>query len=177
MDIQFRQTGKTQMQMDVLATPRRSWLQRWRVYWLRRRERHMWLKDLAERQAIAQAFNARYVAAERHDCSDDSPVKGDPGDCGIAIPQGNRWMCPTCNAVHAPLSNSVFSGLQYPACCVYATGPRTSGLGRYGYHLRPIGWYGPYGLFKRFLHAGLRAEPPSYATLDFIRKRFQERES
>jgi hypothetical protein len=36
---------------------------------------------------------------------------------GILPEGGNRWMCPVCNKIHAPLSCSVWSGLQYPACC------------------------------------------------------------
>jgi hypothetical protein len=39
---------------------------------------------------------------------------------------GNRWMCPDCNLIHAPVECSVWSGLQYPACCSTGGGHRLS---------------------------------------------------
>lgn len=35
-----------------------------------------------------------------------------------------RWMCPTCNTVHASTSHNFLTGLQYPACCNFGAGHR-----------------------------------------------------
>jgi hypothetical protein len=45
---------------------------------------------------------------------------------GVTPRGGNRWMCPECNHVHAPTECSVWSGLQYPACCNTVAGHRLS---------------------------------------------------
>lgn len=38
--------------------------------------------------------------------------------------RGGRWMCPECNRVHESGECSVWTGLQYPACCSRREGHR-----------------------------------------------------
>lgn len=38
--------------------------------------------------------------------------------------RGGRWMCPECNHVHESGECSVWTGLQYPACCSRPAGHR-----------------------------------------------------
>jgi hypothetical protein len=84
-------------------------------------------KDAKARAAIAAAFNARYTY--RHEW-----VKGLPELPGTHMhfpPRGGfAWMCPDCNKIHHPYENSVFSGLQYPACCGHFRGHRL-------FHVKP----------------------------------------
>jgi hypothetical protein len=35
-----------------------------------------------------------------------------------------RWMCPSCNAIHAQDGYSYFTGRLFPACCEYSSGDR-----------------------------------------------------
>lgn len=37
-----------------------------------------------------------------------------------------HWMCPTCNRVHKTTDNSIWTGLQFPACCEFPEGYRWS---------------------------------------------------
>lgn len=77
--------------------------------------------DLEERKTIADSFNNRYTYRLEY-------VKGMPELSGTHMhfpPRGGfAWMCPSCNKIHRPYENSVFSGLQYPACCKYFAGHR-----------------------------------------------------
>lgn len=75
-----------------------------------------------EKAELARRFNDIY-------CFDKQYVPDAERLSGTAmfniLPRGgNRWMCPTCNAIHAPLSCSVWSGLQYPKCCGFWEGHR-----------------------------------------------------
>lgn len=68
-------------------------------------EREARERAAAARFAVALAFNRIWTfRPSRPDC---------------------RWMCPSCNRVHAATSDwSAFTGLQYPACCSAPAGPR-----------------------------------------------------
>jgi hypothetical protein len=79
-------------------------------------------RDADERRAIAKAFNDRYCYRVQYEKS----AKQLDGTAmyGLLPRGGNRWMCPDCNRIHAPTECSVFSGLQYPACCTTALGHR-----------------------------------------------------
>jgi hypothetical protein len=79
-------------------------------------------RDLAERRAIAKAFNDRYCY--RHMLYPDDERLPGTSMFGINPRGGYRWMCPECNHIHAPESSSLFSGLQYPACCSTVQGHR-----------------------------------------------------
>ncbi|MDR3684756.1 MAG: hypothetical protein P4L11_13595 [Geothrix sp.] len=75
-----------------------------------------------EKAAIAKAFNDRYTYRKPW-------VKGLPrlpgsGMFGITPEGGYAWMCPECNRIHHPVESSVFSGIQYPACCRWPEGHR-----------------------------------------------------
>ena len=54
------------------------------------------------------------------------PVERLPGTAmfGILPKAVAAWMCPDCNNVHKPVSCSVWSGIQFPACCGHAEGHR-----------------------------------------------------
>lgn len=67
-------------------------------------------KATDEKRKIAQAFNDLYTYRELFDPSKRL--------------LGYRWMCPECNKIHEPQECSVFSGLQYPACCGTGYGNR-----------------------------------------------------
>ncbi len=77
--------------------------------------------DAAEKKAIAAAFNDRYTYRNVY-------VKGAPmlGGTFYGMPHesGYAWMCPECNKIHHPMQDSVWSGLQYPACCSNLEGHR-----------------------------------------------------
>ena len=89
----------------------------------RRKVRKLAERDTSEKKAIARAFNDRYtyrkVLIEGMSFLPGSSYGG-PHRSGYA------WMCPDCNRTHHPASDSVFSGLQYPACCQYPAGHRVS---------------------------------------------------
>ncbi|HYE39915.1 MAG TPA: hypothetical protein VEB23_08285 [Ramlibacter sp.] len=77
--------------------------------------------DAAERAAIARAFNDRYTY--RKLLVEGMPTL--PGSFyGMPHQAGYAWMCPDCNRIHHPIADSVFSGLQYPACCAHPVGHR-----------------------------------------------------
>ncbi len=169
MEFQYRQSGKTQLLTDLLQSTPVGWKEQIRQWWIRRHERKlrrletkMWIADRKERQAIARAFNDRYALAERFDLSSDEPVPGEWADTAHSTPQGNRWMCPTCNQIHAPYEFSAFSGLYYPSCCEYPKGPRDDRLGPTSELKRPLGWYGPEGLALKFRRANLEPRRPHY---------------
>ncbi len=80
-------------------------------------------KDIKERFDIARRFNDRYTYRVKFVSGTDTlpgTFYGGPTDAG------NAWMCPQCNRIHHPVSCSVFSGLQYPACCSTGEGHRLS---------------------------------------------------
>jgi hypothetical protein len=70
-------------------------------------------KDAANRSAIARAFNDRYCYRNTY-----KPI------AAKSLHFGRAWMCPECNAIHEPYENSVWTGLQYPACCTTFAGDR-----------------------------------------------------
>lgn len=75
-------------------------------------------RDIDERRNIAKAFNNRYCYRVQYEKNAAHLV-------GTAMPRGgNRWMCPDCNKIHSPVSCSVWTGLQYPACCSTCEGHR-----------------------------------------------------
>ena len=81
-------------------------------------------RDVDDRAAIAKAFNDRYCYRVLY----DTKAARLPGTAmyGLLPSGGNRWMCQDCNRIHAPTECSVFSGLQYPACCRTGEGNRLS---------------------------------------------------
>ena len=81
-------------------------------------------RDIAERRAIAKAWNDRYCYRVLFDAKAER-LTG-TAMYGLLPRGGNRWMCPDCNRVHAPTECSVWSGLQYPACCTTGAGHRLS---------------------------------------------------
>lgn len=89
------------------------------LYWEAFKEARNDLKDRAECKAIAKAFNDRY-------CYRHPYAKNDEFFSHTFCRKGYRWMCPECNAIHAPTDHSVFSGLQYPSCCSTGEGHRLS---------------------------------------------------
>ncbi len=99
-----------------LATPLTLW-----AAWKARRAA---LRDAAERRAIAKAWNDRYCYRVLLDPKAER-LPG-TGMGGFTARGGYRWMCPDCNRLHAPTECSVWSGLQYPACCTTGQGNRLS---------------------------------------------------
>jgi hypothetical protein len=80
--------------------------------------------DAEERAAIAQLFNDRYTFRKEY-VKGKELLKG--SYYGFSAPSsGYAWMCPDCNRIHHPTESSVFSGLQYPACCKTGEGHRLS---------------------------------------------------
>lgn len=77
-------------------------------------------------KAIAKCFNDRYAYKEQYTKSKDwLPHTGAKPETQTSnVRAGYAWMCPECNKIHAPLSWSVFSGLQYPRCCSFPEGHR-----------------------------------------------------
>jgi len=78
--------------------------------------------DVAEKARIAKAFNDRY--AYRHQFVNGKERLEGTAMYGVTPPGGFAWMCPECNKIHHPTACSVFSGLQYPACCGHPHGDR-----------------------------------------------------
>ena len=78
--------------------------------------------DLAERRAVAKVFNDRYCYRVQYE-ENAERLTGTAAYC-ILPRSGNRWMCPECNRIHAPTECSLFTGIQYPACCNTASGNR-----------------------------------------------------
>lgn len=79
-------------------------------------------QEIAERTAIAKAFNDRYCYRIQHEAN--APRLSGGAYNGPIPMGGNRWMCPECNLIHAPLECNMFSGLQYPRCCSTSEGNR-----------------------------------------------------
>jgi hypothetical protein len=79
-------------------------------------------RERDEKAAIAKAFNDRYCYRVRHDAADKTVIG--TGIFGGNFVGGFRWMCPECNKIHAPKKLSMFTGLQYPACCSTHEGDR-----------------------------------------------------
>jgi hypothetical protein len=87
----------------------------------KRRARIAAEREAAEKRAIAKAFNDRYTY--RKQLIKELPYL--PGSYyGVPHRGGYAWMCPDCNRMHHPVADSVFSGLQYPACCSRGEGHR-----------------------------------------------------
>ena len=94
----------------------------WR--WRQRRAARLQIeRDQNERAAIAKAFNDRYCFLIEY-AKGLPRLPGTAYGTGIAPHGGFAWMCPECNQVHHPHRCSVFSGLQYPACCSTPEGHR-----------------------------------------------------
>jgi len=87
-----------------------------------RREEELAEKDMAERMAIASAFNNRYTY--RKEWIRGKPELPGSGMYGIQPRGGYAWMCPECNRIHHPTRCSVFDGLHYPSCCSIPEGNR-----------------------------------------------------
>lgn len=83
--------------------------------WLRAR------KVANEKAMIARTFNDLYTYRVPYRKTTDRL----PGSFyGMPHSTGYAWMCPSCNTIHHPYEDSVFSGLQYPACCTHGDGHR-----------------------------------------------------
>jgi hypothetical protein len=78
--------------------------------------------DRSERAGIAKAFNDRYTYRREWVAGMDY-VPGE-GVFGLRVRGGYAWMCPECNKIHHPVKMTVFTGLQYPACCATFAGHR-----------------------------------------------------
>lgn len=78
--------------------------------------------DLQERKTIAQVFNNRYTY--RMEYVPNMERLPGSGMYGMTPRGGYAWMCPECNKIYHPVENSVFSGMQYPACCHTPMGNR-----------------------------------------------------
>lgn len=79
-------------------------------------------REANEKRAIAKAFNDRYTY--RRTWIEDADFLPGAGAFGMLVRSGFAWMCPECNKIHHPIECSVFSGLQYPACCRTSAGNR-----------------------------------------------------
>lgn len=79
-------------------------------------------RDASERRAIAKLWNDRYCYRVQHE--EKAERLTGTAVFGLLPKGGNRWMCPDCNRIHAPTECSVWSGLQYPACCTTPEGHR-----------------------------------------------------
>lgn len=79
---------------------------------------------MAQKRNLAKSFNDLYCFANTYESSDKT--LGGTALYGLLPTDGNRWMCPKCNKIHAPIACSVWSGLQYPRCCSTAEGHRLS---------------------------------------------------
>lgn len=150
------------MFFDRLHVERKKWRQRREERHIRNLRIHediLLKRDADERAEIARVFNDRYCTAERYDKSSNADVPGDTGYYGLATKVGFRWMCPTCNQIHAPLRFSFFVGLIYPTCCEHHEGSRNDSLGKLGTLKRPLGMCGPKGLYIKLLRANLERRP------------------
>lgn len=96
-------------------------LREWCVRWC---ERIRLARETRRRDATAYAFNVKHVVNERYDLCDRSIVPGDRDLLGFTVRGGYRWMCPTCNTIHAPIKHSFWIGLIYPSCCEHPEGVR-----------------------------------------------------
>lgn len=81
-------------------------------------------KEQAAKRKIAQLFNNRYTFKTEY-VESGSRLSGTAYG-GILPRAGYAWMCPECNKIHFPVNCSVWSGLQYPACCYTGHGHRLS---------------------------------------------------
>lgn len=113
-------------------------------------------RQLANKAATARKFNNRFCYAERY-VEEDKFIPG-VGVGGSRLRGGYRWMCPGCNALHAPMRHTAFVGLIYPACCAHREGSRYETLGKNGLLKRPLGWAGPDGLYRKLRLAGIDKE-------------------
>lgn len=82
-------------------------------------------KKLAEeRKTAAMVFNDLYTY--RFHYLPNQPTLPGTAMFGLNPRGGNALMCPDCNRIHLAAACSVFSGLQFPACCSTAAGHRLS---------------------------------------------------
>lgn len=91
---------------------------RWIAKW---KEKRAAAKDANEHREIAQRFNNRYTY--NHQWKPGMPFL-EGSFYGVPHRQGYAWMCYECNSIHHPETDSVWSGLQYPACCSTGAGHR-----------------------------------------------------
>lgn len=82
--------------------------------------------DFQERHDISEAFNHRYVFKHPYPGAVEAsiPEKTAQVVCGRRGDGARRWMCHTCNKIHAPTHYSLLVGLCYPACCGNQAGAR-----------------------------------------------------
>jgi len=95
--------------------------------WRLSREIRAKREDLEQRRTIAEIFNLRYAYKEPYNKRRPGqylPHTGARNGETSFCQAGFAWMCPGCNKIHEALSWSVFSGLQYPACCNHPEGHR-----------------------------------------------------
>jgi len=86
--------------------------------WLEKKQEQARVQEKAD---LAQAFNDLYTYRQQY-------IKGMPvlpgTYYGVPHRAGYAWMCPECNLVHHPYEDSMWTGLQYPACCSAPAGSR-----------------------------------------------------
>lgn len=75
-----------------------------------------------DKRDLARHFNRLYTYGGKY----FKPTGRLPGTAmfGVLPEDVGAWMCPECNTIHRPVSCSVFSGLQFPACCSFREGHR-----------------------------------------------------
>lgn len=86
-------------------------------------EKHKANKLRKQRKSLAKRFNDMYTYRFRYNETDRGRLDG-TGMYGYTPEKGYAWMCPDCNKIHEAESCSVFSGLQFPACCSTPNGHR-----------------------------------------------------
>lgn len=87
-----------------------------REAWALAKKKRTERKDRTEKATIAKEFNNRYTY--RHE------YRKDCGRFENLARRGYAWMCPECNAIHAPTDCTGLTGLQYPRCCRTGEGHR-----------------------------------------------------
>jgi hypothetical protein len=81
-------------------------------------------KEAAQKKKIAKIFNDRYTYNKEYLGKGEwMPSEGN-SFYGFGVKKDYAWMCPDCNKIHRPTGCTVFTGLQYPACCSYYQGDR-----------------------------------------------------
>ncbi len=115
-------TKEAKMSIKVNPSADQAFMLIFRDAWQAASEARRVARGAAERRALAKAFNNLYCYQVQYEPNADR--LGGTALSGLLPPGGNRWMCPDCNRLHAPTECSVFSGLQYPACCTTGEGNR-----------------------------------------------------
>lgn len=86
----------------------------WRSVFSAYTERRGRALDARAKERIADLFNASYTYDTVYPHVHLHPD----------LRNRHAWMCPVCNKIHGACGISLFTGLQYPACCIYPEGDR-----------------------------------------------------